>query len=336
MSWRAVFLLCCLGPVPARAQAQSRPLEGPLPARNQHPAQLTVLHLDPRAATTLPGGASSARVDAAYSSLLLSGSGGGNTFVMDGEYLRTRLGFAVGITDAVEFAIELPFGYGSGGFLDSFLIDYHQALGLPDQNRSNLPKDRWHVEATRGGTTVFAVEDDSVELMDLPLSLQWHLLGGREQGLALALRGGFELPTGSDSRGFGNGGVDVGAGALLQWRCDWLGLYGHAQHTFAATPDAARDGGLEFADVTSLGLAAEVRLSDDVSGLAQVEWETSTLRNLGFDRVARDQVTLWIGGRLHLGQGFAGEIAFGEDLVGFVSPDFTAWLGISFRPPGHR
>ena len=41
-----------------------------------------------------------------------------------------------GLGDGLEFGFELPFAHTSGGFLDRFLIDYHDALGLPDQGLS--------------------------------------------------------------------------------------------------------------------------------------------------------------------------------------------------------
>ncbi|MCA8942423.1 MAG: hypothetical protein KDB80_07655, partial [Planctomycetes bacterium] len=70
--------------------------DGPFPARSQHPAQLTVGTLPAQDIGTRAGEVR-ARWTNAYSSLYLAGSGSGNTFAMDGEYLRSALGARWGI-----------------------------------------------------------------------------------------------------------------------------------------------------------------------------------------------------------------------------------------------
>ena len=91
------------------ACSSQTPFYGPLPVRNQHPAQLTVLHMDPRSARVLDSGTPDVRVDAGYSSLFRNGSGGGNDFSMDGELLRTRIKGRLGLGKGWETWVELPF-----------------------------------------------------------------------------------------------------------------------------------------------------------------------------------------------------------------------------------
>lgn len=307
-------------------------LRGPLPVRNQHPAQLTVLHLPPAPAAVLPRGAVSTRLDAAYTSLWLVGSDtAGRRYEMDGEYLRTALSLRAGLGRGFEFGVEVPVGHTSGGFLDSFVIDYHDALGLPDQNRDSEPRDEFAIEARRGGTVLWRVERDGFELLDVPLSLTWQV-ADPAAGPGLALRAGIELPTGDADRGYGSGELDASLGALLEHRALGCGFFGHVQHTFAGTPSRSRDLGLRFADVTSAGGGVELPLGNGLAGLLQVEWETSTLRSLGLAAAARDQLLLWAGFRLDAGAGWDVELGFGEDLQGLVSPDFTAWLAVVWRP----
>ncbi|MCA8952023.1 MAG: DUF3187 family protein [Planctomycetes bacterium] len=301
---------------------------GPLPVRNQHPAQLTVLHLPPARATVLPAEAADIRLDAAYSSLFLNGTGFARSYYMDGEYLRFGPTLRAGLGSDLELSVGLPFAHASGGFLDAFLIDYHDVLGLPDQNRDSVENGDFRVDATRNGNTVWRLEPGGVELADVPLSLTWQLRE-LDDGPALALRGGLELPTGDDDKGYGNGELDWGVGGLLEQRWAGMAFYCHAQHTFAGTPAIARRGGLSFADVTSLGATAELPLFEQLNALVQVEWETSTLRHLGLEVTDREQVLLWVGGRYHFAERAALEFGFGEDLVGYVSPDFTAWIGLT-------
>jgi hypothetical protein len=303
-----------------------------MPVRNQHPAQLTVLHLPPAAVTVLPPGTAAARVDAAYSSLWLNGSGsGGRSWSMDGEYLRTALGARIGLGADLELGVELPFAHTSGGFLDSFIIGYHDTFGFSDQNRSITAKDQFGIQARRGGATVWQVDHAGCELLDVPLSLTWQA-SDPARGLGVALRGGVELPTGDDARGYGSGQTETSLGALLEHHALGCGFYGHLQHTLAGTPGQSRAAGFHFADVTSAGLGVEAPLADGVGALVQVEWETSTLRELDIRVTRREQWLLWVGLRLTVRSDCDLELGFGEDLQGLVSPDFTAWLAMSWHP----
>jgi len=320
-------------------------LQGPMPVRNQHPAQLTVLHLPTTGARSLPSGRVMVRGDAAYSNLFLSGTGpNGATWTMDGEYLRAAAAVRAGLGSGLEFGLEVPFAHTSGGFLDSFVIDFHDTFGLPDQNRQGSPRDAFEIRAQRSGQDVWRVEPAAWTPLDLPLTLAWQIADPAD-GLGVAIRGGIELPTGDQDRGYGNGEVDFAAGVVLEHHALGAGFYGHAQHTLAGSPRAPRavaqpsgasSERLEFADVTSAGLAAEVPLGALLTALVQVEWETSTLRRLRIPTTDREQCLLWVGGRFQLDQDTSLEIGFGEDLIGLVSPDFTAWLGMAWVPGGRR
>jgi hypothetical protein len=306
---------------------------GPMPVRNQHPAQLTVMHMAPAPAAVLPGGEVQARADAAYSNLWLSGGANGRRGRVDGEYLRAAARLRVGLGENLEAGIELPFAHTTGGFLDSFVIDYHDLLGLPDQERDGTPRNQFDIRARSSGQTVWAVEREDFALLDVPVTLTWQVADPRE-GLGVALRGGVEFPTGNDDRGYGNGEIDASIGALFEYEALGVGWYGHAQHTFAGTPDQSRSVGFSFSDVTSLGIAAELQLDDGLCGLVQLEWETSTLRDLAISVVDREQLMLWLGARIDLGARWSMEVGFGEDLRGLVSPDFSAWLGMVWNGSG--
>lgn len=323
----AAAAAACVGPQPAC---------GPLPVRNQHPAQLTVLHLDPASAVPLRSGRFAARLSTAYTSLFLAGASGANALAMDGELARTSLLARVGIADGLELAAELPVVHTSGGFLDSFLIDYHDLFGFPSQGRDRAPKNAFEVSADYQGQRVFELGSEALLLADIPLSMTYGLLTPRREQPGLALRWGIELPTGNDDRGVGNGATDVAVGLASSWPFAVGTAHAAVQHTIAGTADRLDATGFAFADVTSANLAFELPLLTDVTAVAQVEWETSTLRQLAFDRAAKDQVLLWIGGRMRLDGELFVELSFGEDLVGFVSPDFTAWLGFAWLPAGAK
>lgn len=316
--------------------ATSPRLDGPLPVRNQHPAQLLVLHMPPAAAAVLPAGETTLRADAAYSSLFLTGGSGGRTYLMDGEYLRVGTRLRVGLGKDLEADVEVPFAHTAGGFLDGFLVGYHDLLGMPDQNRSNYPRDEFAIEARRDGETVWSVDRREVALLDIPLGLTWQLRDPAPDGFGVAVRGAIELPTGDEHAGYGNGQLDGSAGILLEEHAFGGAFYGHLQHTLAGTPGPSRRAGFSFADVTSTGLSWEQPCTDDLNALLQIEFETSTLRELDLPEASRHQLLLWFGARWMAGERWAVEVGFGEDLQGFVSPDFTAWVGFTTVAPKTR
>lgn len=321
----ALLLPACTG---------TRQSYGPLPVRNQHPAQLTVMHLQPAPAQPLREGAAVVRGDVAYSSLFLggTGNGNGNRFVMDGELLRSELQFRLGLGGAFELGTTLPLAHAAGGFLDSFLIGYHEFFGFPSQGRDTTPKNQYEVAADFQGNRVYELESKPVQLADVPIELTFGVVAPEPMRPGLALRLGVELPTGDDDAGLGNGELDTAVGLASSWPLPFGTLHGWVQHTFAGNPDRAEAAGFEFADVTSAGSALELPLLADLSGLVQVEWETATLRDLEFDRAAGDQMLLWLGGRLRVDRDLFVELTFGEDLLRSVSPDFTIWIAMAWLP----
>ena len=155
---------------------------GPMPVRNQHPAQLTVMHLDPTSAAALPTGEVAARVDLAYTSMFLRGQKPGDPltqFAMDGELLRTAAAAQVGLGSDLTLSVEVPMVGTTGGFLDSFLVGYHDLFGFPDQGRDVYPKNQFGVFADYQGQTVFAQRENAFALADIPVSLAWQVQIGR-------------------------------------------------------------------------------------------------------------------------------------------------------------
>lgn len=303
---------------------------GPLPVRDQHPAQLLAPHLDPVPAQVLPWGEAVLRANVAHTSLWLSGSGqGGRSLTMDGENTRTALGIRVGVGSGVEVEAELPFGYASGGFLDSFVIGWHDFFGFPDQGRSAAPRDDYAIQARVGNEVAFAVEPYEVQLMDVPLGARVRLWGDDEG--ALAARALVELPTGDQGAGFGNGGVDVALGLIGDLRLGALQLFAHGHYACVSDSAPARRAGLELRDVAAAGCGGNLQVLDGLSLHVQTQVESSVLRDLGFQRAADTQWLIWSGFRVACDDRTFIELALGEDLGPYASPDFTLWAAVGTR-----
>ena len=312
-------------------------LQGPMPVRNQHPAQLTVMRLEPMSSAALAQGDVEARASMAYTSLFLAGSTPQSAFYMDGEILRTQLGARFGLGSGVEVGFGIPVLHTTGGFLDSFLIDYHDAFGFPDQGRSSTERNRFEVFAETNGQRVYELREDGVLFGDVPLEASVELVPVRRAAdgsgsPGLSARFGVELPTGDEDAGASNGEVDYAIGLCATWPLAIGAVHAELQHTFAGSPASARRAGFSFADVTAGSVALEAQPLTDFGLLAQVTWETATLEALDLDRASRDTVLLWIGARLRVDADWFVEVGFGEDLSEYIAPDFTAWLSMAWLP----
>ncbi len=311
--------------------ASAPPGDGPLPVRNQHPAQLTVQHLDPVAARTLPMGGVRLQPTMGYSSLFLLKGTAATNFRMDAELLRAGLRLDYGMTGDLMLSVEPAAMHTTGGFLDGFLIDYHRLFSMPDQDRSDIDRNRFDVTAVKDGTVVYRMDERSAMLADLPISLAWAAAQATESNPGLLFRAGVEAPIGDEDSGAGNGEWDKSLGIATSWPLAFGTLHGHLQHTWAGTPTRSRQAGFTFADVTSAGLGLEWGVTERLSAVVQTEWETATLRRLPLGATQRDHWLLWTGGRYVLGERTSFEFSLGEDLVGHASPDVTFWFGFTWR-----
>jgi hypothetical protein len=321
--------------------AEDPRLFGPAFVRNHHPAQLTILHLDPTDTQRFDVGEGRVRTGITQTSFFLGGGDpNGNRLALDGELTRAVADLEIGLGHGLRVRTQLSAGHASGGFLDEFVIDFHDAFGFDDQGRPDGPINGYNVVATQANEPVYQLEDDTVDLFDLPVELSWVLSeAGVDGPFGYGMRVALEFPTGDGRAGFGNDEIDVALGVFGEWRPEawpFLAVNANAQHTFAGNSDRARDAGFELGDVTSGGVSVEAALTSRLTALVQTEIESSTLRGLGFERVASEQWLIWFGGRVRVGERTYIEALLGEDLGPFVSPDFTAWLGFGtyFGGPG--
>lgn len=305
------------------------PDAGPLPVRNQHPAQLLAPHLDPVPAPVLPSGAGWLRFDNAYTSYWLTGGTAGNGFIMDGELWRTAADLRLGLGAGLELELEVPFGLATGGALDSFVIHWHDAFGFAQGGRDLAPRNEFDVSARVGGQDLMDVEAHELQMMDLPIGLRAQVLGDQRGGLAL--RAMLELPTGDQRAGFGNGTLDAALGAVADWRLGDVTVFAHGHYGWVGDSDAARAANFRLRDVYAYGAGASAHVWPWLSLHLQLERESSVWRDFGFARAADAQLLLWGGFRIATGCESHLELGIGEDLSTYVAPDFTLWASFATR-----
>lgn len=306
---------------------------GPVEARNLHPVQMTALDptpLDPGAKGKAP--VVGIRTD--WANLWLLNGKGQDAIHLDGEILRTEAFARIPLGDGWTFGLGLPIVHASGGVLDTFIETWHSAFGLPQNLRNRLPKDAQLVQVVRrepGGPDQVAYKLDREELAlgDLPIQVHKTLVAWK--GFAVGVAGGIELPTGSQNRGIGNGGLDSSLGGDLSYRGRNFAGFAWAHRVWVAQANQAKAAGLPYSDLWKAGIGGQMGMRSWLSILAQLNFETSVLKELRNDHASKNQLLLWTGARFQISPRLNFDLMVGEDLITDVSPDVTIHLSLRMR-----
>ncbi len=309
------------------------PSIGPVEARNLHPVQMTALDpipFDPgeKDGRTVVG----ARTD--WANLWLLSGKGADALQLDGEILRTEFFLRVPLGEDWTAGLGLPLIHASGGVLDSLIETWHSAFGLPQNLRDRLPKDDQLIQVVRKGTgnpdkLVYGLEREELELGDVPMQIHKTLF--RFQGFSMGLAGGIELPTGSEERGIGNGGVDFSLGGDFSLRGTRMAGFAWVNRVWVAQAARAQIAGLPYNDIWKMGVGGQFGISSNLSFLAQLNFETSVLKALRNDHADKNQLLLWTGARYNASSRLEVDLMVGEDLITDVSPDVTIHFSLRMR-----
>ncbi|MBX7149871.1 DUF3187 family protein [bacterium] len=135
---------------------------------------------------------------------------------LDMELVRNAIKVKYGLTNKLELGAEIPFIGFFGGFLDSFIQNYHNAFGFPNAGRNTVPNGRFSYRVNKNGSSVYNVNKTLFGLGDIVLSSKLHLIDEGKRRFGIAFKGLLKLPTGSISHGTGSGYPDVGVSILAQ------------------------------------------------------------------------------------------------------------------------
>jgi hypothetical protein len=313
----------------APVEAPTHVVRGPLPVTTNNAVTGMFLQFRPRSPATTGVGDLDLAVTSEYSSLYLSDSSRGDVAVVDAELWRTGVSARTGVGPRTDVEIELPIVYATDGFADDLISGWHSIFGLPDGGRERRPDNEFDVHVDADGQRVYEMQDDEIALGDIPIVVTQRILDEHEDGVALALRAGLELPTGSESDGFGNGGIDWGGGLLAESSAGRITLTGAAYYVVTADPSAFEDAGVDALDSVQVHGGMEVRWNEAASILFGLRYSTAATRDIDLDEIDADVLDLDIGWVHDLLDGSRLTLGFTEDLIARSGPDLTAFLGWS-------
>jgi hypothetical protein len=305
------------------------PVRGPLPARIVHPLALTVPSLGLRRAELARPGEVEGGFDVAYASIYESAQQGGDVVLFDGELTRASARIRAGLSERIEIEAELAGLYGAGGFLDGFIADFHDFFGFPNSGREEVEDGQSDFRVVSDGETLYSLEPHEPGLGDLPVTLSFALGPLDDPTTFHALRAVVELPTGSEERGFGNGGYDFGLGYCAETTSGAFSHFVAASWIHPHDIDAF-DAPFAFSELFELGYALEVRFAAGWSGVAQIEALSPLTDDLPYEEIDEPMLDLALGTWRDLGEGTRAFVSFHEDPLSSSGPDFAVAAGVGF------
>ncbi|NCD22470.1 MAG: DUF3187 family protein [Spartobacteria bacterium] len=217
-----------------------------------------------------------------------------------------------------------------GGGTDSFIEEYHDAMGLPDGNRKRRPADRLEYRYRRNDETMFSQTDSTTGLGDVFLAVAAPLVRDRAGTRALDAVAGVELPTGDSDRLLGSGSWDFSLGlaaadfaTLAKWN---LELHGGAGVLALTEGDVLAD----FQEPVAVygDLAVGWRLASWLVPRVQIDFHSPFFAGTGQGPLDDWAVELVCGATVLLPGRFALDLAVAEDVAVHTAPDVVFHVGL--------
>jgi len=258
---------------------------------------------------------------------------GAESVLFDGETARLEWRLRYGLGERIELGLELPWVWHSAGRLDSLIDSWHDAFGLPDGFRDDLPQDRLRYRYVDDSGTRLDFQDSSGGLGDLRLMAGVRV--GNAPNHRLALRFGVVLPTGDADELLGTDAVSVSAGLAGDLNSvggsERFSAYYRAHLTWIDEPALLPDRYRDWVGHVAGGFGYRVTRGFDLR--AQVSMRTAT-HDSELLVLGEPSVALSFGGNIRMGERYLLSLMVGEDIKVNSSPDVTFLLALRYRSGG--
>jgi hypothetical protein len=319
-----ICLLACLfggTPVPAHAQLPSL---GPLGAEEGSPIQR--LGYTPMIEAPEPVRRGRLRTDVwlGYSNIFEQDSSTMAILYLDTERLLTAVTVRYGLADHLEVGLRTTFETDWGGFLDGFIVGFHDALHLGTRNERSFPRGAYsETLQSRDGRMLLDIPRSSIGPTDVRLFAKWGVSGSRG---AFSLRALTRIPT----RGLTVGSERKDLAGAAMGRVAWRGWYLHGM-AGGATVRRTDDTREVLRSRTWFGmLGAERPFREGLSGVVELTGQTQILQSFHDNDISGPPTNLVAGVVGRTGSGWRWELGLQEDLPPRgPSIDFTVQLALS-------
>lgn len=254
---------------------------------------------------------------------------------LDGELYRWSLIGKYGLGQNLELGFELPYVAQTGGFLDGFIVNWHDFFGLPQGGRNVLPRNRLKYRYTKDGVSQLDASPASNGISDISLLAGYQLYSHRDEQDhdTLALRAQLKLPTGDSSEMLGSGSTDLAlfVTGSRNSRNEWgtVGSFASLGGMYSSDGDILKHQRQNLAGFGTIGTGwspAEWIAFKLQGHLTSPLYKDSSLRELG-----SWTFLLTMGGTLKFPDNYLLDIGVGEDILVNSAPDVTFNLALTKR-----
>lgn len=300
---------------------------------NQQPTlQVYGLPLDSSATITPSGRVNVALVQEVASSYSVNRTAN-EQLVFDGEAYRTTLAIRYGFADRFEAGLNIPYVLYGGGFLDSFIIGWHDTFGMPQGGRDSAPRGAINYSYRQNGVEKLRMNRSGSGVGDLSLSggMKLYAAADTASRTSVALRGDLKLPTVESAALRGSSSTDLALSlcAMTNNTTGWgtFGLFGSIGALAMTDSRLLADQQNNLAAFGTLG--AGWGPAPWISFKLQLNAATPFYRHSSLAELARPSLLLVSGGALRLPDDYQLDIGVGEDIAVATAPDVTFHFGLS-------
>ena len=278
----------------------------------------------------LPRGKNSVRLSFDIANNASSSNNTDEVILLDGETYLSGLGIRYGLTEKIQLGFDLSYINHSGGFLDSFISDWHDFFGLPNGDRDRLPNDQLNYTYKRDNLEFFNVSRSTGGWGDLSTSMIYEFATRKDSSQALKLS--VKIPTGDAEKLTGSGAWDASLAIMtlhdfqssLGHFSVWSGLAGN----YLGQSDILNETLEDWAISAWVGMG----WNPGERFALKLQFDShSALYDSELTELGDPSLIMSMGGTVALSEKTALDIAVGEDLAVSASPDITFHFGISHR-----
>lgn len=254
---------------------------------------------------------------------------------LDGEITRITTSIGYGFANGFEAGFNLPIINHGGGFLDQFIINWHDAFSLPQGERTSTPKNRLSYFYQKDDFQKLKMYQSGTYLGDVTTFAAMNLLDVKTDfsRASMALRGDLKLPTGDSSRLAGSGSLDLAISATASYnrynRWGTMGIYGSSGLLTMTKGNVLPDQQNQLVFFGTVG-----------AGLSPAKWISLKLQLNGHSplytgskltELNSSSLMLTSGGALKLADSYILDIAVSEDIAVATAPDVSFHLALSHQ-----